>query len=162
MTFWLCVQGQDGRSLYKKSPLIWSNPWPEINLWLFEYQWRDMSELTGHAMVFWWTEITHFASIEHPPWWWKYFWKLVCTLANIKTERIRRIPSHGDAALSAFGIDQGKLLCNPLNRHSLGSFNCFTRVRNWIKAVRTWDPFPPRMFSGWNRRPLTKIPGGVW
>ncbi len=55
-----------------------------------------------------------------------------------KVERIRKIPFHGVAALGAFGIEQltppgkhlfyfstGTLLCNPLNRHSLGLFNFF-------------------------------------
>ena len=52
-----------------------------------------------------------------------------------KVERIRRIPSHGVAPLSAFGIEEGTLLnstrsilvllCNPFNMHSLGSFNFF-------------------------------------
>ncbi len=67
------------------------------------------------------------------------------TLAK-KVERIRRIPSHGVAALSAIGIEQGNpfrdcidrstlvllststLLRNSLNEHSLGSFKFFTRL----------------------------------
>ena len=36
-----------------------------------------------------------------------YHWNCVVHSGKKKDERIRRIPSHGVAALSAFGIEQG-------------------------------------------------------